>query len=104
MDLSNGVGTALMIVVTAIFVDALLGIIKSIIVKDESFDPRKLPQFLVTGIFPYVGAIGVLAIAAHFVGDPFTQYFFAGASAVVIKYGVDIIAKFGEIFKVEVKL
>ena len=104
MEISNNVGVALLVVATAIFVDAVLGIIKSIVVEDESFDLRKLPQFLATGILPYVGAVLVLGAAAQFVGSPFNSYFFAGVSAIVLKYGVDIIAKFGAIFKVEVKL
>lgn len=49
-------GTALGLVL----LDLLLGIILSI--KQGNFDVRKLPQFLTSGVLPYVGSLMMLAL------------------------------------------
>lgn len=100
MFLTDGVGYAFMVVVTAIVVDTVLGALKSV-KSDYDFDIRKLPQFLASGVLPYVGGLGVLALAAQFVGEPFAALFYASAAAVTLKYVAEIKDKISNMFGVK---
>lgn len=90
-----------LIVVVAIVIDVLLGAIKAAKADYDSFDFRKLPKFLATGVLPYVGGLGILALAAEFVGDVFVGLFYPAAAAVTIKYVAEIKDKLIAIFGVQ---
>ena len=95
--------SALLVVVVAIILDALLAIVKTFKPDNENFDLRKLPQFVATGILPYVGGLGVLAIAAQLIGDPYTAIFYPVAAAVLAKYVFDIKDKVLNLFNVSIE-
>jgi len=100
--LEYGVFYAFLVVVTAIVIDTILGAIKAAVQKWDKFDIRKLAQFLATGILPYVGSLGVLALAAEYIGDPFLALFYPAALAVVAKYGAEIKDKLTALLGVEI--
>lgn len=93
---------ALLIVVAAIILDALLAIIKSFKPGNDSFSLKKLPEFVATGILPYAGGLGVLALAAQFIGEPYAALFYPIAAAVLLKYLVDIKDKLANLFGLSV--
>jgi len=91
IDLSNfGVFHALAIVVAAILADTVLGILKTFKAGQENFNLRKLPQFLATGVLPYAGGLGVIAIIAGVLGEPYTVIFYPVAATALLKYLADI--------------
>jgi hypothetical protein len=90
-----------LIVAAAIVIDALLGVIKAAKDDCDSFDFRKLPKFLANGVLPYVGGLGILALAAEFVGDVFIGLFYPAAAAVTAKYVAEIKDKLIAIFGVQ---
>ncbi len=51
-------------ILVLILADVLMGICKS--AKEDKFDVRELPKFLETKVFPYVGGLGVLFVAAPY--------------------------------------
>lgn len=83
-------GTALGLVL----IDLLLGIFLSM--KQGNFDVRKLPQFLTSGVLPYVGSLLMLAL---FVGSipAIAAVFYSSAASVVAKFMVDIKDKLSEL-------
>jgi hypothetical protein len=89
---------ALAIVVAAIILDALLGIVNTFKPDTENFDFRKLPQFVATNIFPYVGGLTLVATLANVIGDPYTALFYPIAAAVLIKYLTEIKDKISVLF------
>lgn len=93
-----------LVVVVAIVIDTILGAVKAATADCDSFNFRKLPKFLATGILPYVGGLGVLALAAKFVGDVFIGLFYPAAAAVTAKYVAEIKDKLVEIFGVQLTL
>ncbi|MFY9175198.1 MAG: hypothetical protein WAO24_07680 [Peptococcia bacterium] len=99
----TGILTALIVVVAAIVLDTVFGAIKAARDDYDSFNFRLLPKFLATGILPYVGALGILALAATFVGEPFTALFYASAAAVTAKYIAEIKDKLEWIFGIAIK-
>lgn len=99
----TGILTALIVVVAAIIIDTVFGAIKAARDDYDSFNFRLLPKFLATGILPYVGALGILALAATFVGEPFTALFYASAAAVTAKYIAEIKDKLEWIFGIAIK-
>jgi len=101
ITLADGVLYSLIVVVVAIVIDTLLGAIKAAKDDYDSFDFRKLPKFLATGILPYVGGLSILALAAEFVGDVFIGLFYPAAAAVTAKYVAEIKDKLVGIFGVE---
>ncbi len=94
---------AFVIVTVAIIIDTILGVIRALISSDGPFDFRKLPQFLASGILPYVGGLGVVAIAAQYIGEPFLALFYAAAAATTAKYIAEIKDKLQAILGVEIK-
>lgn len=100
--LSDGVLWSFITVTVAILLDVILGVVKSVMAEGEGFDLRLLPKFLATGILPYVGGMGVLALAAEFVGEPFTAVFYAASAATLAKYLVEVKDKVGCIFDIEI--
>jgi hypothetical protein len=99
--LNNGIGAALIVVIVAIILDAVFGIIKAII--GSEFDLRKLPQFIATGVLPYLGGVSILAAAAHFVGTPFVEIFYVAVAAIATKYIMDLKDKIKSMYSVEFK-
>lgn len=93
-----------LVVAVAIVIDTILGAVKAAMADCDSFNFRELPRFLATGILPYVGGLGVLALAAKFVGDVFIGLFYPAAAAVTAKYVAEIKDKLVEIFGVQLTL
>ncbi len=89
---------ALAIVVAAITLDALLAVINTFKKDTENFDLRKLPRFVATSIFPYVGGLALVAVLANVIGDPYSALFFPVAGAVLLKYLTDIKDKLSILF------
>lgn len=74
---------SLLIVLTSILIDFVLGVLISI--KDTKFDISLLPKFIATNIFPYVGGLVVLAFLALYL--PEMSYLYYGAvSMVTLKF------------------
>lgn len=99
---SEGVTITFLIVAAAIVIDTILGAIKAVKSDYDSFDFRRLPKFLGTGILPYVGGLGILAIAAEFIGAPFEALFYAAAAATTAKYIADIKDKLSNILGIDI--
>ena len=87
---------ALIIVVSVILVDVVLGILLK--VHNNEFEPELLPKFLVTGVVPYIGGLVVLGIVAEFVGVFFISLFYMAATVVVVKYVADVRKKIMSLF------
>lgn len=87
----------LMIVIISIMLDWVLGMIVSI--KERKFSVSKIPQTLVTNIFPYVGSLIVIALVAIYV--PYFEYvFMTYAGLVILKFSKEaLIDKAKEILK-----
>jgi hypothetical protein len=89
---------ALAIVVAAIVLDALLAVMNTFKPDTDNFDFRKLPQFVATNIFPYVGGLTLVATLANVIGDPYSALFYPIAAAVLLKYLTDIKDKLSILF------
>jgi len=83
-----GIEMSLMIVAMLIVLDTVLGVLKGIMLKD--FHWSLLPQFLATGVVPFLGGLIVLAVMAHFIPEPFAPMFYVSAAAASAKYVSDI--------------
>jgi len=83
-----GVGVTLLIVSLTIALDVILGIFLGI--KQKEFDFRILPQFLFTGVLPFIGGLSLLAILAYYIDVPFTGMFFTSAVATAAKYLAEV--------------
>lgn len=88
------------LVLFVILIDLVLGVLLKL--KEGKFDIRKLPQFLRTGILPYVGSLGVIYMATQMVGDPFEPIFYAAAATVIAKYLAEIKDKLEVILDVSI--
>jgi len=97
------VWNALLVVIVGILVDAVLGVICTFKKENENFDLRKLPQFVATNVFPYVGGLLVLAVVAEYVGRPYDTIFYPIAVAVLAKYVAEIKDKLGNLFGVTIE-
>lgn len=97
-----GVGYTLLVVAAAIALDTILGILLGI--KAKTFDWTVLPQFLFTGVLPFLGSLGLLALLAYFIEIPFAGMFFAGAAATMAKYLADLWEKLKFLFGVTPKV
>lgn len=82
-------------VTVLIVADVLLGILQAV-AKNE-FDLRKLPQFLKQNVLPYLGGLGILAVASLF-SPVFAGLFIASAGATAIKFLADLKDKVAGIF------
>lgn len=69
-----------------ILIDVVLGILVSI--TQNTFDPRKLPNFLQTSILPYVGSLLILALASSI--PAMQALFFAATATATVKFLADI--------------
>ena len=98
MILENTVIYLFITVTAAIVIDTVLGVIKSFKAGQDSFDIRLLPKFLATGILPYVGGLGIIALVAQFIGEPYVVLFYATATGVTAKYVAEIKDKLTAIF------
>ena len=88
IELPQAVGPALVMVLAAIGLDFVFGIMVGL--KDKTFDVRLLPQFIVSGVLPYVGGLIFLAIAAEKVGLMYQEIFLSVAGLIAIKYVADL--------------
>ena len=91
----------LLIIVAGILLDAVLGVLVTFKPDEENFDIRKLPRFIATNIFPYVGGLAVVAIVADQVGQPYDFVFYGFAVPVVAKYLAEIKDKLFVLFGVD---
>lgn len=96
IEIPEGVYPALLVVISAIGIDLVFGVLTSI--KNKEFDIRTLPQFLVTGVLPYVGGLLVLAVAAERIGMFYYELFVGVSGLVVAKYVADLKDKVFELF------
>lgn len=94
----TGVWWTFIIVALAIVLDTGLGILLGI--KNKEFDLRMLPQFLFTGVLPFIGGLLMLAILAYYIDVPFAGMFFAAAAAIAVKYIADVWDKLKLLFGV----
>lgn len=91
--------TALGAILAIVLLDMLLGVILSI--RAGTFDVRRLPQFLATNVFPFVGGLCVLGAATLFAGDYSMQIaaiFYAAVAATIAKFIAEIKDKVIQIF------
>lgn len=90
---------ALGAILVIIMLDTLLGVILSI--RAGTVNVRKLPQFLITNLLPYGGALLLLGLAACVAGDYSTQLlaiFYAAAAATGAKFIAETKDKVVQIF------
>ena len=83
MDFSNPIIASLLITMITIFLDTFFGVLISI--KNKEFDITKLPQFIATNLFPYIGGLITIACVAYFIPQ-FEYLFYAGTAMVAIKF------------------
>lgn len=83
-----GVGYTLLVVAAAIALDTILGILLGI--KFKEFNVAALPQFLFTGVLPFIGGLALLALLAKYIDVPFAGMFYTSAAAVMAKYVADL--------------
>ena len=88
----------LLVVVAGILLDAVLGILTTFRADHENFDIRKLPRFIATGIFPYVGGLTAVAVVSNQVGPPYDYVFYGFAIPVLAKYVAEIMDKLTVLF------
>ena len=91
--------TALVVVISTILIDTLLGVFKAI--RENEFDVRELPRFLRTSVLPYIGGLIVIGLAAEYVGKPYILMFHTIAAAVFVKYIAEIKDKLHALFQVK---
>jgi len=84
----TGVWWTFVMAALAIALDTILGILLGI--KDKEFDFRILPQFLFTGVLPFIGGLVLLGILAYYIEVPFAGMFYACAAAIAAKYIADV--------------
>lgn len=80
LDIPMELVNTLRVVVGLIVLDALLGV--ALAVKRKEFDWEKLPQFLATNIFPYVGGILATGLAAVVAGGKDVPELFYAVGAI----------------------
>jgi len=73
-----------------IFCDTLLGYAKAW--KEGNFDLSLAPKFLVSNIFPYIGALIILALFSLFIEDMISLFYIA-VGLVMVKFGKEIITE-----------
>ena len=98
ITLPQQVVPALILVLTAIGTDFVLGVLVAI--KKKELDADKLPRFFITGVIPYAGGLVVLAISAELVGQVYQEMFFAVAAPIAVKYLANIMNKLADLFAV----
>lgn len=91
----TGILYSMLIVAAVIAADTLFGILVG--VRNREFDFRILPQFLITGVLPFLGGLIVLALLANYI-VAFDGLFYTAAAFVVAKYVGDLLEKFKLLF------
>lgn len=84
---------ALMITLIIICTDTVLGILVAISKDQFKVEVTKLPQFLRTGVLPYLGALTLLAFLERYVYEwrvMFQAVFYTSTAFVLGKYAVNI--------------
>ncbi|NLW92896.1 MAG: hypothetical protein GXY34_15005 [Syntrophomonadaceae bacterium] len=79
----KALAVCLITTLTMIVLDTLLGIL--IAAKKREFSISKLPQFLATNVFPYIGGLLVLAGIGYAISD-MAYLFYAAAGMVTVKF------------------
>ena len=70
---------SLVVILLIIVLDFLMGVLTSI--KNKTFKFSKMPQFVATNIFPYVGGLCVIALMAIYVTE--MEYLYYTAAGLV---------------------
>lgn len=86
----TGILYSMLIVAAVIAADTLFGILVG--VRNREFDFRILPQFLITGVLPFLGGLIILALLANYI-VAFDGLFYTAAAFVVAKYVGDLLEK-----------
>lgn len=74
---------SLMVVIAIITLDFVIGVLISI--KKQTFEVSKLPQFIATNVFPYVGGLVTLAVLSVYLAE-LEYLYYAAAGMVTIKF------------------
>lgn len=81
--MGEGIISMLVVVLCSIMLDWVISVFISI--KNKEFSVNKLPQTLITNVFPYIGSLLVVALVAIYV--PYFEYVFtAYAGLVILKF------------------
>ncbi len=83
----------LILFVAVIILDAVFGMAKAAVKKDEKFDLKKSIQFLKTNLTPYGGAMVILGVLAMLVGEPIAYIFYVIVVPSIVAYLLDIVDK-----------
>jgi hypothetical protein len=74
---------SLLVVLASILLDTVMGVFLAI--KTNTFNLSKLPQFLASNVFPYVGGLIILAVFANYITD-LNYLFYAAVGLVTVKF------------------
>lgn len=86
------------VVIGMILADTVLGILRTFKPDQLNFDFRILPKFLAENVFPYIGGLLILAVAASFMEAVFGVVFYGAAATVFVKYLTEIKDKVLDLF------
>lgn len=98
LNLDPNILWVLLAVLTLIFVKTFLTWI--IAWRDEEFDVRQAPRFIVSQVLPYMAGLAVLALPSVWHPDLAIIYF-AGAGVVGLKYLAEVKDRFQVLFDVK---
>lgn len=83
MIIDSTIMSSLVVALTAIFLDMILGVLISIM--DKTFDFSILPRFLATNVMPYAGGLIILALFASYVSE-WEYVYYTGVGLVAVKF------------------
>lgn len=87
---------SLVIVLSSIVVDTVLGILVAI--KKKEFNVSLLPNFLTSNILPYIGGLIILAFISSYLTE-LEYLYYAAAAAVTLKFSKEaLLDKVKELF------
>jgi len=95
--MDNVILSSLIVSLCSILLDFVMGVLISI--KEKTFDASKLPQFIATNVFPYVGGLTIVAVLAIYVPD-LNYLFYTGVALVIVKFSKEaLLDKLKTLFK-----
>lgn len=92
---SSTVVSTLLGAIGIIFADSFMGIWVSL--KNNTFNIREVPKFLVNNVFPYIGGLIILALVST-LSEELAALFYAADAAVMAKFMVEIKDKIAVLF------
>lgn len=99
---SLAIGRALLAVLFLIVADTALGIIVALRRNELKVEIDKLPQYLKTGVVPYLGGLVIIAILTAVLPGATAEVrgiFYGSAGLVIAKYSSDLAAKIKCLFE-----